>query len=49
MVSEVELVAMRSANESPELIKHGVCLGRAPGFRRKDVDMALQKALVSPE
>jgi hypothetical protein len=30
-----------------ELIKHGVCLGRAPGFRRKDVDMAVQKALVS--
>lgn len=30
-----------------DLIKHGVCLGRAPGFRRKDVDMALQRALVS--
>jgi hypothetical protein len=32
-----------------ELIKHGVCLGRAPGFRRKDVDMAIQNALVSTE
>jgi hypothetical protein len=29
-----------------EIIKHGVCLGRAPGFRRKDVDMAVQKALI---
>ncbi|KAH7394454.1 hypothetical protein BKA66DRAFT_509725 [Pyrenochaeta sp. MPI-SDFR-AT-0127] len=29
-----------------ELIKHAVCLGRAPGFRRKDVDMAVQKALI---
>ncbi|KAF2820274.1 hypothetical protein CC86DRAFT_119051 [Ophiobolus disseminans] len=30
-----------------EIIKHGVCLGRAPGFRRRDVDHAVQKALVS--
>ncbi|KAH7079980.1 hypothetical protein BKA63DRAFT_232196 [Paraphoma chrysanthemicola] len=30
-----------------EIIKHGVCLGRAPGFRRKDVDMAVQKALIT--
>lgn len=30
-----------------EMIQHGVCLGRAPGFRRKDVDMAVQKALIS--
>ncbi|KAF2030535.1 hypothetical protein EK21DRAFT_65189 [Setomelanomma holmii] len=29
-----------------EIIKHGVCLGRAPGFRRKDVDMAVQKAMM---
>ncbi|KAH7086288.1 hypothetical protein FB567DRAFT_67126 [Paraphoma chrysanthemicola] len=30
-----------------EIIKHGVCLGRAPGFRRKDVDMAVKKALIT--
>ncbi|KAJ4366192.1 hypothetical protein N0V83_007827 [Neocucurbitaria cava] len=29
-----------------EIIKNGVCLGRAPGFRRKDVDTAVQKALI---
>ncbi|KAF1935564.1 hypothetical protein EJ02DRAFT_123357 [Clathrospora elynae] len=29
-----------------EIIKHGVCLGRAPGFRREDVDAAVQLALV---
>jgi len=29
-----------------EIIKHGVCLGRAPGFRRKDVDMAFQASLI---
>lgn len=28
------------------IIKHGVCLGRSPGFRRKDVDMAVLKAVV---
>ncbi|KAF1851507.1 uncharacterized protein K460DRAFT_36250 [Cucurbitaria berberidis CBS 394.84] len=31
-----------------ELLKHGVCLGRAPGFRRKHVDMALRLALIPP-
>lgn len=36
-----------TTNMRSDLIKHGVCLGRAPGFRRKDVDMALQRALVS--
>ncbi|KAJ4292686.1 hypothetical protein N0V90_009349 [Kalmusia sp. IMI 367209] len=30
-----------------ELIKHGVCLGRAPGFRKKDVDMAFQASLIT--
>ncbi|KAL6706403.1 hypothetical protein ACN47E_005509 [Coniothyrium glycines] len=30
-----------------EIVKHSVCLGRAPGFRKKDVDMAVQKALVA--
>ncbi|ORY16627.1 hypothetical protein BCR34DRAFT_97178 [Clohesyomyces aquaticus] len=30
-----------------ELIKHAVCLGRAPGFRRKDVDMAFKTALIN--
>ncbi|KAK7186290.1 BZIP family transcription factor [Paraphaeosphaeria sporulosa] len=30
-----------------ELVKHGVCLGRAPGFRRKDVDMAFQASLIT--
>lgn len=29
------------------LIKHGLCLGRAPGFRRKDVDMAFQASLIT--
>jgi len=30
-----------------ELTKKSVCLGRAPGFRKKDVDMAIQTALVT--
>lgn len=30
-----------------EIVKHGVCLGRAPGFRRKDVDMAFRASLMS--
>ncbi|KAF2246616.1 hypothetical protein BU26DRAFT_521069 [Trematosphaeria pertusa] len=30
-----------------EIIKHGVCLGRSPGFRKKDVDMAFQAALIT--
>ncbi|KAF2839338.1 hypothetical protein M501DRAFT_784732 [Patellaria atrata CBS 101060] len=29
-----------------ELIKRGVCLGRAPGFRRKDVDKAFRAAII---
>jgi hypothetical protein len=29
-----------------ELIKTGICLGRAPGFRKKDVDRALQAAII---
>jgi hypothetical protein len=29
-----------------ELIHNSVCLGRAPGFRRKAVDTAMRKALV---
>lgn len=30
-----------------EMIRHGVCLGRAPGFRRKDVDAAVRTAAIS--
>ncbi|KAL5398100.1 hypothetical protein PMIN06_010435 [Paraphaeosphaeria minitans] len=30
-----------------EIVKHSVCLGRAPGFRRKDVDMAFQASLIT--
>jgi hypothetical protein len=29
------------------IISHGVCLGRAPGFRRKDIDMAFDAALIT--
>ncbi|OCL11905.1 hypothetical protein AOQ84DRAFT_172376 [Glonium stellatum] len=29
-----------------ELVKRGVCLGRAPGFRRKDVDLAFKASLI---
>jgi len=29
-----------------ELIKRGICLGRAPGFRRKDVDLALRNSII---
>jgi hypothetical protein len=29
-----------------ELIKTGICLGRAPGFRKKDVDRALNSAII---
>ena len=47
MVNDMGNGVVTTANEEIELIKHGVCLGRAPGFRRKDVDMAVQKALVS--
>ncbi|KAL9089269.1 MAG: hypothetical protein Q9165_005837 [Trypethelium subeluteriae] len=30
-----------------ELLKGGVCLGRAPGFRKKDVDRALETAMIT--
>ncbi|KAI9689881.1 MAG: hypothetical protein M1822_009763 [Bathelium mastoideum] len=30
-----------------ELLKGGVCLGRAPGFRKKDVDRALEMAMIA--
>ncbi|CAI6339731.1 unnamed protein product [Periconia digitata] len=30
-----------------EMILHAVCLGRSPGFRRKDVDRAFRKCLIS--
>ncbi|KAF2450523.1 hypothetical protein P171DRAFT_141247 [Karstenula rhodostoma CBS 690.94] len=30
-----------------EIVKHGVCLGRAPGFRKKDVEMAFQASLIT--
>jgi hypothetical protein len=29
-----------------ELIKTGICLGRAPGFRKRDVDRALNSAII---
>ncbi|KAH7138373.1 hypothetical protein B0J11DRAFT_422362 [Dendryphion nanum] len=29
-----------------ELVKHGICLGRAPGFRKEDVEAAFQASLV---
>ncbi|KAF2471003.1 uncharacterized protein BDR25DRAFT_334155 [Lindgomyces ingoldianus] len=29
-----------------EIVKHGVCLGRSPGFRIKDVDMAFKASLI---
>ncbi|KAF2017628.1 hypothetical protein BU24DRAFT_154524 [Aaosphaeria arxii CBS 175.79] len=29
-----------------ELIKHAICLGRTPGFRRKDVDAAFKASLI---
>ncbi|KAI9692040.1 MAG: hypothetical protein M1820_009575 [Bogoriella megaspora] len=30
-----------------ELLKGGVCLGRTPGFRKKDVDRALETAMIA--
>ena len=30
-----------------ELLKGGVCLGRAPGFRKKDVDRAIEVAMIT--
>ncbi|KAF3041752.1 hypothetical protein E8E12_008802 [Didymella heteroderae] len=30
-----------------KMIKRAVCLGRAPGYRRKDVDLAFREALIS--
>ncbi|UPX13083.1 uncharacterized protein EKO05_0003611 [Ascochyta rabiei] len=30
-----------------KLIKEAVCIGRAPGFRRKDVDVAFREALIA--
>jgi len=30
-----------------ELIQRGICLGRAPGFRKRDVDMAVARSIVS--
>lgn len=29
-----------------EIVSRGICLGRAPGFRRKDVDLALKIAVI---
>ncbi|KAF2735782.1 hypothetical protein EJ04DRAFT_511563 [Polyplosphaeria fusca] len=29
-----------------EIIRHGVCLGRSPGFRRNDVDKAFEAAII---
>ncbi|EUC31496.1 hypothetical protein COCCADRAFT_6589 [Bipolaris zeicola 26-R-13] len=29
-----------------EIVQHAVCLGRTPGFRRKDVDQAVREALI---
>ncbi|KAH5115094.1 hypothetical protein HBH71_139370 [Parastagonospora nodorum] len=55
MMSEVEVVPRQKRKKVAwveitklidELIHNSVCLGRAPGFRRKAVDMAMRKALV---
>lgn len=37
----------RCADDVAEIVKHGICMGRAPGFRRKDVDMAFQASLIT--
>jgi hypothetical protein len=34
------------ANESLDLIKTAVCLGRAPGFRKKDVESAFSASII---
>jgi len=39
--------ARRFANGALELIRHAVCLGRSPGFRKKDVDMAFEASLIT--
>lgn len=55
--SSMQLPVVRQKKKIPALvdvsklvngiITHGVCLGRAPGFRRKDVDMAFEAALIT--
>ncbi|KAL5119769.1 hypothetical protein ACEQ8H_002375 [Pleosporales sp. CAS-2024a] len=40
-------VAWVEVSKFIDVLKYAVCLGRAPGFRRKDVDMAILKALVT--
>jgi hypothetical protein len=39
-------IVPRLANKVTEIIVRGVCLGRSPGYRRKDVDLAVRKSLV---
>jgi len=33
------------ANFNPEILRHGVCLGRAPGFRLNDINAAIIAAV----
>ncbi|KAF1954663.1 hypothetical protein CC80DRAFT_536808 [Byssothecium circinans] len=42
----VEVSKLVEANEWAEIIKHAVCLGRAPGFRRDDIDKAVQASII---
>lgn len=42
-----DLAVRLCTDNTAEIVKHGVCLGRAPGFRRKDVDMAFQASLIT--
>ncbi|KAK5008696.1 hypothetical protein LTR16_012160 [Cryomyces antarcticus] len=41
------IVTIDVAKMIEELLKRAVCLGRTPGFRRKDVDQALKNAMIT--
>ncbi|OCK76726.1 hypothetical protein K432DRAFT_385208 [Lepidopterella palustris CBS 459.81] len=43
---EKRAVVVDVAKLIEEIVKRAVCLGRAPGFRRKDVDMAFKASLI---
>ncbi|RLM01915.1 hypothetical protein CFD26_108023 [Aspergillus turcosus] len=45
--SNVERKVVNATRLIQELLKTGVCLGRTPGFRRKDVEAALHVAMCS--
>lgn len=40
-------VLLPRTDVASELLQRSICLGRAPGFRRKDVDIAFQASLIS--